>query len=321
MSIGCDQHSSHRLAEIAKRWGYDYDMLSIDGEAVACNDDRPLLNGTLATMELPCGVRLCASDLVAVRDNERAGTLRRSLTVILMLEGVVAEYTFGLRNTLVLDPGCAAVVAVADSTRIASCHRRGERSRCLVVHVHPADLEDEECAEQADRALRSSAVMPLPVSSRLSSLANGILTSPHTGVVGRLLAESCALELLAGGLATIQCADEPIGRTIGRQDITRMLRVRDKLAAELDRAHSLSDLARAAGVSVSTLKSKFHGVVGQSVFAFLRDQRLERARRGLACEGWTVSQAAYFVGYRHPTNFATAFRKKFGISPTATPRH
>lgn len=321
MSIGCDQHSSHRLAEIAKRWGYDCDVLSVDGKPVARGDDRPLVNGALATAELQCGIRLCISDLVAVHDSERAGTLRRSLTVILMLEGVAGEFAFSPGDTLTLRPGFAAVVAVADSARIVSRYRRGERSRCLVVHAYPAELEDDECAELADIALRSPGVMPLTVSSRLHSLANDLFVSPYAGAVGRLLAESCALELLAGGLAKMQQADAPVGSAVGRPDVTKMLRVRDKLMAELEREHSLSDLARVAGVSVSTLKSKFQCVVGQSVFAFLRDQRLERARRGLERQGWTVSQAAYFVGYRHPTNFATAFRKKFGIPPTATPRH
>jgi AraC-like DNA-binding protein len=68
-------------------------------------------------------------------------------------------------------------------------------------------------------------------------------------------------------------------------------------------------------MSVSSLKAKFPLAVGQSVFGFLRSQRLERARRGLQYEGWTVKQAAYFVGYAHPSNFATAYRRKFGAAP------
>ena len=80
------------------------------------------------------------------------------------------------------------------------------------------------------------------------------------------------------------------------------------------------DLARDAGVSVTTLKTKFNAAFGQSVVAFLRDVRLERAREGIVGEGWTVSQAAYLVGYKHQSSFSTAFHRKFGIWPSELPR-
>ena len=67
-------------------------------------------------------------------------------------------------------------------------------------------------------------------------------------------------------------------------------------------------------------KVKFAAVFGQPIFAFLRDLRLERAFEGLQSEGWTVSQAAYFVGYRHPSSFSEAFRRKFGVAPQAVGR-
>ncbi|MEP1582208.1 MAG: helix-turn-helix domain-containing protein [Marinobacter sp.] len=32
-------------------------------------------------------------------------------------------------------------------------------------------------------------------------------------------------------------------------------------------------------------------------------------------QGYSVQQAAHRSGYRHATNFATAFRRQFGVSP------
>lgn len=69
------------------------------------------------------------------------------------------------------------------------------------------------------------------------------------------------------------------------RDVTRVLKVRDKPVSELDSNHCLGDLARDVGTSVSALKSKFQAVMGQSMFAFLHDQRLTRARQGLESEG------------------------------------
>ena len=50
------------------------------------------------------------------------------------------------------------------------------------------------------------------------------------------------------------------------------------------------------------------------MFSWLRE-RLEVARQHLA-QGWSVQQAAHFVGYRHATNFATAFRERYGVAPS-----
>ena len=92
-------------------------------------------------------------------------------------------------------------------------------------------------------------------------------------------------------------------------------RVIDCLQASPAADHRLEDLARVACMSPSSLRLKFQQVHHCSVFAWLRERRLQ-----LACEqlrqGCSVQQAAHFVGYRHATNFATAFRTRYGIAPS-----
>ena len=43
---------------------------------------------------------------------------------------------------------------------------------------------------------------------------------------------------------------------------------------------------------------------------------MDLAHQGIEENGWTVSEAAYFAGFRHQSNFATAFRHKFGFAPS-----
>jgi AraC-like DNA-binding protein len=59
-------------------------------------------------------------------------------------------------------------------------------------------------------------------------------------------------------------------------------------------------------MSSSSLRSKFRQAYGCSVFDYLRDCRLARAR-GYLLEGYSVQQAAWMSGYQHATNFSTAF--------------
>ena len=307
-------HSPRHLARFARQWGYRCDLSSLAGDALSHDADLPVAEGVLSAMELPCGVRFCAQNLVVSRDNERAAIISQSLTIILTLSGQPTRYRLGSTDHI-LRPEAAVVIAAADSARLSGGYRKGDYSRSLVLHASPDNIGDDDLAERLYRRLSKTEIKPLPASSRVRALAGELFTACHTGPIARILAESCALELLARGLVDDTSRNAVSSTSICARDVVSIQRVRDKLLSNLKEDHSLCDLARLAGMSVTSLKEKFSSVVGQSVFEFLRDQRLERARRGLKNEGWTVKQAAYAVGYAHPSNFSTAYRKRFGIAP------
>jgi AraC-like DNA-binding protein len=306
-------HSLGEFAKIAERWSYGYDM----GLGTGHSASPALAEGTLTTTEFASGIRSCVSDLVSLQEGERIGVISDTMIIVLLLEGDAADYALEAGPRMSLQPGSAVTITAAGQARLYGRYHRGERARSLVLQARAGDLADEELAEYVDSMSRTTGMRSQLINERTHRLARNLFTPQHDGLVGRLLAESCSLELLATSVAAGR--DDAVspgrGATIRPKDTVRVLRIRDKLLEELDRDHRLVDLARLAGMSVSALKMKFPAIMGQSVAAFLRDQRLERARTGLEREGWTVSQAAYFVGYRHPSNFATAYRRRFGVPP------
>ena len=77
------------------------------------------------------------------------------------------------------------------------------------------------------------------------------------------------------------------------------------------------ELARQVGMCDYNLKRGFKEVLNTTVFGYLRDRRMERARQ-LLLEPWmTVAEAARTVGYDSHASFTTAFKKKYGTSPKA----
>ena len=52
-----------------------------------------------------------------------------------------------------------------------------------------------------------------------------------------------------------------------------------------------------------------------TVFEYQRGRRLQLAREALEREGASVNEAAWRAGYNSPANFATAFKRHFGITP------
>ncbi len=89
------------------------------------------------------------------------------------------------------------------------------------------------------------------------------------------------------------------------------------LKRELESPPTLAVLARSTRLSESTLKRGFHQVFGTTVFGYLRARRMERARSLLERGEVTVLEAATLVGYSNPSNFASAFRRQFGLNPKA----
>lgn len=87
------------------------------------------------------------------------------------------------------------------------------------------------------------------------------------------------------------------------------------LENHLDQPLRMEEVAQASAMSVSALQRHFRRDTGLTVFEYVRGRRLDRVRDALRQEALSVSEAAYMAGYSHTSNFITAFRRRFGITP------
>jgi AraC-like DNA-binding protein len=97
----------------------------------------------------------------------------------------------------------------------------------------------------------------------------------------------------------------------------------DAIHDEPERAFSVADLAEIAGVSVRTLQEGFRRFVGCAPMAYLQSVRLDRAHEALRDEDparVTVAAVAHRTGFAHLGRFATAYRIRYGVSPSETLR-
>jgi len=74
-------------------------------------------------------------------------------------------------------------------------------------------------------------------------------------------------------------------------------------------------LAAHFGLSRHRLNEIFRILKGQSVSEYIREQRLTTARIQIEIEGLPVKVVAHNVGYRHVSNFTSAYRQHFGVTP------
>lgn len=89
--------------------------------------------------------------------------------------------------------------------------------------------------------------------------------------------------------------------------------IRDQVNSPIE----VDDVVRVVNLSRRRLYDRFREATGKSVFAYIRDRRLEHFARQLLETRLTVSEIAYAMGYESDTNVARLFKKHFGVTPVA----
>ncbi|MBX5450784.1 AraC family transcriptional regulator [Thermogemmatispora sp.] len=77
----------------------------------------------------------------------------------------------------------------------------------------------------------------------------------------------------------------------------------------------IEHLARELGMSVSSLHHHFKAVTGLSPLRYLKQLRLQEARRLMLNEGLDATSAAFRVGYQDVSHFNRDYRGLFGLPP------
>ena len=79
---------------------------------------------------------------------------------------------------------------------------------------------------------------------------------------------------------------------------------------------SLDDIARRVASSRRQLQRAYAEIGGTTFREHLTRVRMDRAAELLASRALTVREVAHRVGYRQPAQFAKAFRRHRGVSPS-----
>lgn len=95
----------------------------------------------------------------------------------------------------------------------------------------------------------------------------------------------------------------------------RVHAVRERLDAELDRAHTVSELAQSVGMSMFHFTRVFTELVGKPPHRYLDDARL-RAAHSMLREGRSVTETCFACGFSSLSHFHHRFRARYGVAPS-----
>ncbi len=123
---------------------------------------------------------------------------------------------------------------------------------------------------------------------------------------------SKAYELLSQIFTIRECETTVAGTDQKRDAINYARGILDK---DLVSPPCLEQLARKSGLCVTHLTEEFKKTFGVTVFGYVRQQRLLRAKELIAVHGFSASDAAWEVGYSSLSAFHRAFIAEFGTTP------
>lgn len=95
----------------------------------------------------------------------------------------------------------------------------------------------------------------------------------------------------------------------------RIHAARETLHKRYDADHTISALAREAGMSMFSFARIFSDLVGAPPHQYLAERRLAEARRMIG-EGMSVTEACYASGFKNLSHFSRRFSRRFGAPPS-----
>jgi AraC-like DNA-binding protein len=182
--------------------------------------------------------------------------------------------------------------------------------------------ENEVWAERLrERILTRQRLMgghSLPLSVVQENALQNIFNCPLEGRLGEMMMETSIIQLLLLQLHGLFGKEANILTSkFGKRDLEVAQELKIHLSETFLHDHTLSDLSRQFGVKTNKLMTLFKSLFDKSIFEYLNDLRMEFARNQIRESDKRIIDIARMIGYKNPNHFSAAFKKHFGISPTA----
>ena len=242
------------------------------------------------------------------------------------LSGSVCGRATGMRNDVHTVGGLSNIIYYRDQTGVTTdapdTHRQSVTILLEPEVLHSMFLEDMGRTAAAFRRLADGTVetafsQSAGLTPEMHVALNQLYNVPLHGAARKVYLESKALELIA---LRMHClldgrADAADRYRFSAADMGRVHDAAETLSSNMLAPPTLAELSKAVGLSHVKLNRGFRKAFGTTVFGYLRQVRLQRAKRYLETRRMNVTEASFAVGYNSLSSFTKAFQGQYGITP------
>jgi AraC family transcriptional regulator, transcriptional activator of the genes for pyochelin and ferripyochelin receptors len=151
------------------------------------------------------------------------------------------------------------------------------------------------------------------VTAAMHQSLSDIFNNPLSGKLKSVFVEAKILELIA--LQLDHSTDHT--RATKRSDVDLFHDIKKFLEQHFKDDLSLRGIARTFGLNEFKLKSGFKLQFRTTIFDYIHDLRMIHANVLLRDDKMFVNEVSAIVGYKNPNHFSTAFKRRFGVSPSS----
>ncbi|CAL1519871.1 AraC family transcriptional regulator [Chitinophaga sp. MM2321] len=155
------------------------------------------------------------------------------------------------------------------------------------------------------------------MTAKMKYIFDTIWQTPDPVGLKKLYIESKVLDLLSLQWASLLSLTQTKQKSLSlsASEIDKLHIARTIIESRLDNPPSLAVLSKLCQLNEFKLKKGFRELFNTSVFGYVSETRLDRARKMIAEGEKNISEIAWSLGYSHPQHFQRAFKKHYGITP------
>lgn len=156
----------------------------------------------------------------------------------------------------------------------------------------------------------------LSITPKIYNLINEISSSPYSGKLNMLFLEAKMTELLLLQTTLFNETDFSKPFSFKNSDRIKFYEAQEFMNAHYMESHTIRQIATSIGINERKLTQGFKELFGLTVFEYINDLRMNKAKQLLLDEKKYVGEVAETVGYKNQQHFTVAFKKKFGMLPS-----
>lgn len=153
------------------------------------------------------------------------------------------------------------------------------------------------------------------VTYEMTNIIYALFNNPLTGQLRKIYTEAKVLELLATQLK--QFSEMPTKDKRSATDRDLFMAIHEYLQQHFAEDLSLASIAKQFGINEFKLKKGYRENFDSTVFDHIVELRMMKAYELLQEGDFLVQEVSRDIGYKSANHFATAFKKRFGKSPSA----
>lgn len=153
----------------------------------------------------------------------------------------------------------------------------------------------------------------LPITLEMRQLISDIISCPFTDTLRKVWIECKVMELLMLQINQMHnCCLK--NQAIKGSDLEKLQQVKQIIETSIENPKTIVQLSELVGINDFKLKRDFKSVFGTTIFGYLTQIRLEKAKQ-LILDGHQLKEIAYLVGYRHQQHLTSAFKRYYKCLP------